>query len=65
MRALNRRLAALEGAGRESALSPWAKRWLGIQLTDVEQCRFETESPPAFDGDLSGFSKEVREWLEQ
>ncbi|WP_324260769.1 hypothetical protein U4960_11480 [Altererythrobacter sp. H2] len=65
MSALNRRLSALEGARRESSLSPWAKQWLGIQLTGEEQERVDNESPPEFDGDLSGFSKEVREWLQQ
>lgn len=65
MNALNRRLAALEGTRRESTLCPWSKQWLGIQLTSEEQERVDNESPPVFDGDLSGFSKEVREWLQQ
>ncbi|MBX7461780.1 hypothetical protein [Qipengyuania huizhouensis] len=65
MNGIKRRLSALEGVRREGSLSPWAKQWLGIQLTSEEKDRVDNESPPVFDGDLSGFSKEVREWLQQ
>ncbi len=65
MSALKRRLATLEGRTRESTLSPWGKQWLGIPLSADEQMRIENESQPEFDGDLSKFSKEVREWLGQ
>lgn len=65
MNGIKRRLSALEGTRRESSQCPWVKQWLGIQLTGEEQERVDNESPPEFDGDLSGFSKEVREWLQQ
>lgn len=58
---LNRRLAALE-AGDGAALSPHAKAWLGLALTDAEQ---RAAALPADIGhiDTRSYSRELKAWL--
>ena len=59
MRAVNRRLRALETA-RPLRLSPAVKAWLGWPLTDEECARLDDPVPEPVMSDLP---QEVREWL--
>jgi hypothetical protein len=61
MKALHRRLEALEGAG-SGELHPALRRWLGMPLTEDEQREADAYEPPAVI-DTSGWSTEVKEWL--
>lgn len=58
---LNRRLLALE-AGDGADLTPHAKAWLGLALTDAEQ---RVAALPANIGDIDTrrYSRELKAWL--
>lgn len=65
MKAIDRRLAALERTAPLEALAPHLKQWLGIALTPEEQ---EEADHYVIDWDWdevdwSEYSPEVREWL--
>jgi hypothetical protein len=59
MRAVNRRLRALEAA-QPSRISPAVKAWLGWPLTDAERARLDDPVPEPV---MSTLPQEVREWL--
>tara|TARA_R100001129_G_scaffold127506_1_gene89580 strand:- start:685 stop:891 length:207 start_codon:yes stop_codon:yes gene_type:complete len=66
MKALDRRLSALECASPREPLAPHLKQWLGMTLTPEEQKVadahvFESDGD---DVDYSKFSPEVRAWLQ-
>lgn len=61
MKALNRRLEALESAGPDE-LHPAIRRWLGMPLTEKEEREADAYEPPA-EIDTSGLSREAKEWL--
>lgn len=63
MRALQRRLAALE-ASQPVGLSPRVRQWLGWPLTDAEQQLADEQAPQdCADVDTSGLSQEMEAWL--
>lgn len=58
---LRRRLALLEVGHRGGELSPSARKWLGLPVTEAELAAEVPFDPATVD--RSGWSKELKTWL--